>query len=262
MNRITLLAIFLFLVLNSFAQKLPGKQETPRWATTKIKVDGKINDWNNQFSAYNSNAGIYYAFANDDQNLYLTIQAKQPEVINTIIGYGFTLTLQKTANKNDKDKVVIGYPFFDYVNKQKPMGFVISRSVNAETDTGYNAPIALRDYRNSLMEKRFKSILTKGIKNLDTISVYNDVGIKAASRFDETQAYTLELSIPLQLIPQLISFTTPLTYNLSINGFFVTVQPPVGSSPDYIAGWQAAEANQAKKFSHSDFWGKYPLAKK
>jgi hypothetical protein len=162
------------------AQKLPNKQENSAWAPANIKIDGKTDDWNNQFNAYNPGAAIFYSIANDDQNLYLVIQAKQQDVINTIISYGFALTLQTSDAKNDKSKVIISYPIFDVNNKA--LRFSIGHA-----DTNAAARTVLMNSRNALLAGRFKSIGIYGINGLDTLSVYNEKGVKAASGFNEKQ---------------------------------------------------------------------------
>src|ERR1700744_1620274 len=238
------------------AQKLPNKQENSAWAPANIKIDGKTDDWNNQFNAYNPGAAIFYSIANDSQNLYLLIQSKQQDVINTIISYGFTLALQNSEAKNDKSKVIISYPIFDINNKQ-PLRFTIGVA-----DTNAAARTALMNSRNALLAGRVKSIGIYGINGLDTLSVYNEKGVKAASGFNENGAFTVEIAFPLSYLKNSIDTDKPFYYNLIINGYISNRAPPADASPGFLAGWQASGVEQAKKYSHNDLWGKYKLAKK
>ncbi|HCN82336.1 MAG TPA: hypothetical protein DIT07_01770, partial [Sphingobacteriaceae bacterium] len=57
------------------AQKLPNIQEASLRAPAGIKVDGKATEWNNQFQAYNKATEIFYTISNDDDKLYLAVQA-------------------------------------------------------------------------------------------------------------------------------------------------------------------------------------------
>jgi hypothetical protein len=239
------------------AQKLPKIQEESDRAPVNIKIDGRTDDWGNQFKAYNPGAAIFYSVANDDQNLYLVLQVKEPTVIKTIIGYGFEFSLQKPDSKNNRTKVIISYPVFEHIAGNRPVVITVPQ----QPDTNAVQRTADLNNRNSLLAQKFKTIGTMGITGLDTLSVYNDQGIKAASRFDENYAYTIELAVPLKYLKDIITENQPFFYNLSCNGFYSNAIPR-GSSPDYMAGWNAANADISKKYPHYDFWGKYTLAKK
>jgi len=76
--------LFSIAFLNTHAQTLPKVQEASLRAPDNIKIDGKPTEWNNQFQAYNTATDLFYTIANDDQNLYLVIQAKKPLSISKI----------------------------------------------------------------------------------------------------------------------------------------------------------------------------------
>ena len=67
--------LFLFILLTSlnvFAQeKLKDVQETPQWAATGIKVDGKLTELNDSFKAYNKTVKSFYTISNDARFIYL-----------------------------------------------------------------------------------------------------------------------------------------------------------------------------------------------
>src|ERR1700744_4874348 len=115
--------------LTANAQKLPNVQPAGIRAPADIKMDGKTTEWNNQFQAYNRATDIYYTLANDDDHLYLTVQATIPDIINKIIGGGITLTIQKSGKKNDKDGISITYPIF---TKENRPSLGISRRISVE----------------------------------------------------------------------------------------------------------------------------------
>src|SRR5476651_2642642 len=85
------------------AQKLPAVQQVSVYAPVDIKIDGKATEWDNKFQAYNKTAGIYYTLSNNEDHLFLTVQATDPTTINKLVAGGLTLTIQKSGKKNDKD---------------------------------------------------------------------------------------------------------------------------------------------------------------
>jgi hypothetical protein len=78
----------------------------------------------------------------------------------------------------------------------------------------------------------------------------------------KNNAFTVEFAFPLSYLKNSIDTNKPFYYNLIINGFISNRSHPADASPGYLAGWQASETEQAKKYSHHDFLGKYMLAKK
>nr|WP_294794248.1 hypothetical protein [uncultured Mucilaginibacter sp.] len=95
---------------SAYAQKLPNVQQVSLRAPANVKVDGKATEWNDQLQAYNTTSNISYSIANNNEMLYLVIQAKDVNVINTIFGYGFEFAIHRSGRKNDNDKIAVNYP--------------------------------------------------------------------------------------------------------------------------------------------------------
>lgn len=66
------------------AQKLPKVQTTGIKAPVDIKIDGKPTEWT-QFEAYNNATDFYYTFSNDNDNLYLAVQATDYRIIQKLL---------------------------------------------------------------------------------------------------------------------------------------------------------------------------------
>jgi hypothetical protein len=66
------------------AQKLSDVQDVSVWASG-VKVDGKHNEWENNFKATNKSTNLTYTIANDAKNLYLAIQSKDVTNNNKIM---------------------------------------------------------------------------------------------------------------------------------------------------------------------------------
>ncbi|HCN84775.1 MAG TPA: hypothetical protein DIT07_14330 [Sphingobacteriaceae bacterium] len=110
MKTINLLLFVFVISLTASAQKLPNVQETSLRAPTAIKVDDKPTEWNNQFQAYNKTTEIFYTISNDDDKLYLTVQATDLDVINKILEGGVSLRINGLGKMKDQGGKVITYP--------------------------------------------------------------------------------------------------------------------------------------------------------
>ena len=84
------------------AQKLSDVQEVSVWASA-VKVDGKHNEWENNFKATNKSTNLTYTLANDAKNLYLAIQSKDVTNNNKIMLGGISLTVNPSGKKSDKE---------------------------------------------------------------------------------------------------------------------------------------------------------------
>jgi len=282
--------------VTTIAQKLPNVQSASLRAPANVKVDGKTTEWDNTFQAYNHATDIFYTISNDDDHLYLTVQATDPQIVNKIIGGGITFTIQKTGKKNDKDGISITYPIFDKANRPYLRGGGVSkiqsfssgggsgetRTMVMDAKPAGGAPAKMEgdsamNANNKRLADNSKFIKVVGIKDLDTmISVYNADGIKTAELFNTKMAYTYELSIDLKKLGLTVNEITKFAYHVTLNpynmfdGANVKVITRDGSapSPQASAATQelmtklAAMNGGGAGGSPTDFWGEYTLAKK
>lgn len=268
---ITLAATFLAAFLTYgpvMAQNLPNVQSINLQAPANIKIDGKATEWNNQFQAYNHNANVFYSMANDDRDLYLIIQAKDPVITKKIIAGGIILTINRTGKKEDNTNVTITYPNLELGTKSS-LGQLISERETAQIKKQNDSLTLLL---NTILTNQAKEITVKGIKAIDdtAISVYNDLGIKANMLFDDKKALTYELSIPLKY---LISQDNSLKYyyHITLNGMEATLKSriyqtaqgtvSVSAVPRSISGGGFGSTYQITNYP-TDFRGEYTLFKK
>lgn len=195
---------------NAIAQKLPNVQQTSARAPADIKIDGTLAEWNNTLQAHNRATDIFYTIANDDNNLYMVIQATTPHCIDKILSGGVTLTI-KPDSKDKAVPVAITYPLLTAKGR--------SGIINKLKDESTNMNVELANM-NSQLTTDSKEIKIEGVKEIpDTlISVYNEQGIKTAMRIDSNKAYTYELALPLKYLKQIIGSNNKLNYNLKLNG--------------------------------------------
>lgn len=276
---ILFLLVFLFSAIVN-AQKLPNKQETSLRSPGNIKIDGRAAEWGGQFAAYNKNTKLSYTVSNNDDNLYLTVQATDSATIQQIITHGLTFTVNGSAKKNDKQHVAITFPLFK--------NFGDYRSINR--NLAYNPaffltnPIDIKRVTDSLVYTMNNEIITKsnefsvtGISSGadTTLQIDNKTGIKAIGLFENKNTYTLEFSIPVKYLE---GHLDKLSYNVKING------TPAKDAPHIVTRSRIVTVNaqdlsninqELMKTINStprpsipvvdepiDFWGEYTLAKK
>ncbi len=160
-----LLALSMCIGFTANAQKLPNVQTTAVYAPDNIKIDGKTTEWNNQLQAYNKSTSIFYTMANNNDNLYLTVQATTNMIIDKILSGGITLSIA-SANNKTIPPVIITSPILPR-NGRAPI-VVRLRDGGTLTDAELTT-------LNSGLTANFKEISTSGITTIPepTISVYN-----------------------------------------------------------------------------------------
>jgi len=257
------LAVVALTILGATAQKLPNVQQKSLRAPANVKVDGKATEWDDSFQAYNHATDVYYSLANDDNKLYLVVQAKDNQIINKIIGGGIEFTIQKSGKKNDKDGVTVVYPLFDPKDRPyvrggggaggpKMMTFTSGgggggeihsidvRGADGNAVASAKAVLAdgaakpgsnvtegdsIMNVYNQRLDNGSKNILVKGIPGLDTlISVYNEDGIKVGERFNTKMVYTVEIGIDLKKLGLSASDASKIAYHIKLNGAPMGVQ--------------------------------------
>ena len=266
MKKLTTLLLITIICINSYAQKLPVVQQAGLRAPAKVKIDGKADEWGDKFQAHNTVSDVSYTIANDNNALYVVVQAADVNVINTIFGYGLEFAVHKSGRKNEKDKIAVNYP----VNpNQWPNTF---RKTDVSGDT---AQAAKRMNTNNSKITTLKNLIVSGIPGLDTVSIYNDAGIMAASQFNIKAAYTIEFAIPLKQLGLMENSGSTFSYHIIVNGYKapkLTGQVIMIAAPGMTPGPppSAAEVDQGladlnariyARNPRTDFWGEYTLAK-
>jgi len=247
------LALFT-LSFSAIAQRLPTVQKISVFAPADIKVDGKANEWHNQFQAYNNANDIYYTTANDNDNLYFVIRAKYSEVLDKIIRGGITITVNHSVSKKDPNAVSVTYPILRDNDMTLVTSMIARKSYpRANGDTSVTVQV---DDLNQLMESKAKQINITGIKSIadSSISVYNSNGLKAAELFDNKMQYTCELAIPLKFLS--LPAGQPFGYQVKLNEPAAFKLVPGGKFPPPTV------STGGIKIATTDFWGEYTLAKK
>lgn len=286
--------------LNLQAQKVTNIQETAVWAPESIKVDGKLNEWNDSFQSMNKATQLYYTISNDDKNLYLVFKSANLNAGNKIVAGGLNLTINAAGKKNDKDAAIITFPTANATS----LANMVRPTVRQPGDVGRPVeepdPALVAAVRKAAMEAA-KEIKIKGIKEIkdSIVSVYNEYGFKAFINYDAKGNLLYELAVPLKYLN--LTDGTAFTYNIKVNGiggdanFSLTPRAGGGSglptsdqneSTRNAAVFVPTSVNGGSGSSNggftggpgssrpadtlglqdmmypTDFWGKYTLAKK
>lgn len=205
---------FSIVISSAFAQKHPNIQEGGLRAPATIKIDGKPSEWNNQFQAYNKSTEVYYTLSNDDNKLYLTVQATDLDIIEKIIEGGITLTINGTGKMKDEGGVAFTYP-------------VLDKSSFPETGPAIDIDKPESWTADSFMVKLNKDFIARatdikvtGVKEIpkSMLSIYNPEGIKASALFDNKTILTYELAVPLKYLGLSVSNSKQLFYNIKLSG--------------------------------------------
>jgi hypothetical protein len=250
------------IVIVAQAQKLPNKQDVSLRAPINTKVDGKDLEWNNHFQAYNNSIDVFYTMSNDDNNLYLVVQAEDYGTIRKITQGGITLSIDKPGAANH---ISITYPVV-----AKPLLFSsLTRKRNGKIVSLGDAD-SIINHNNSILEKNCKWIQAIGIEGLDSlISVYNTDGVKAAGLFNHDNKYTCEISVSLKHLGLSTNNPSKFSYDIRLNGAKSLGPMTLLPRPDGEPSSEAAErfiatvnASNAQLAAPTDFRGEYTLAKK
>lgn len=260
--RSILTTLLVLLAISLYAQKLPNVQQVSLRAPANVKIDGKADEWNNKFEAYNKSTDFYYTLANNDEKLYLIIKATDRYVFNKIIEKGVTLSL-KDLNRGNS----ISFTFPYYINNSKrQLSLDLKGDMNHPGNKAADAEIA---ENNKLLREKHRFIKVESILGIESlISIYNEKGIEVAELFDNDKTYTLEMAIDFKLIGVSPKNEKKISYQLKVNpipGHSIPTDPSsiITSSGKPASPEAMAQLNIifAKMFGGSDFSSGYTLAK-
>ncbi len=220
------LLLLLMLSVNANAQysdkKLPEVQPISLRAPDNIKIDGKTTEWDDKLQARNTIDRIVYTICNDDKNLYFTARAGGAYPGAKIVSGGLTLTISHSVEKKKRDKdpgnVSVTFQTADLVK---------AASINAKHYHYWNNLAgnvmkhkgeidSLHMAIDAQVSEAFKEIVVTGVKDMDTLSVYNTEGIKAVIHFNDTFTCIFEMAIPLKYLGLSTDNPEKFSYNIKI----------------------------------------------
>lgn len=178
MKKISFAAILLFVSMLCFAQDGTPKST---WASSPVTIDGKAGEWKLPLKFYDAGTKLFFAFENDDKNLYLCFQAPSKMFQAKIMGAGMEVALSVKG----KHKVSITFP----LAQQSPPPLT-----SDESDYQQSADRKSRNL-SFILQNTFMEV--KGFSTRSGIIAINDTsGINAAMNFDKSNSLTYEIAIP------------------------------------------------------------------
>ncbi len=202
------------------AKTSSGRTEafTTLWADKRVQADGLLSDWPDSLRSYNEAARLFYAIANDNENLYIALKSDTREGLNKILMGG--ISFSATADPKTKEKPTVTFPVLDRASQ--------GRRTDERPDE--------QDIQNQVLS-RIKDIKVSGFREIidGGISLQNTYGIKAAAAFDKENNLVQELIIPLHLLNLKTEKQEQVVYQIRINGLVrpgaPTVQRPMNQRP-------------------------------
>jgi hypothetical protein len=265
---ITTIILFFYANLTAVSQRLPNLQKESLRAPADIKIDGKAAEWDNKFRAFNKSTEVFYSISNDDNRLYLTIQADRRNIINKIINGGIALTINKDNKKGRGMGASITFPVFK--GHERPgMDFRDADAAASDAEAAKNAATAMV-LSNLSINSFSRYIRTSNIPGVDTLlSVEKASGINASAAVDIKMALTVEFAIDLKLLALSAAEQNKLSYHIQLIAVDQTGIPEIevvdgteGLKKDSL---QIQRPTKTEQYSSSrfntDFTAEYTLAK-
>lgn len=270
MRIILTLLLLTFMISTSKAQKLPDVQSENFPAPAGIRIDGKLLEWNNIFSAENKRTELYYTLANDEKNIYLALKSTSQNAITKIMLGGISLTFNTKGKKKEEDSFTITYPLVARNTANRGGGQSRQRGMQGRNEQSQEQKDSTNLVQRKTQLAGIKEIKVLGFKNItdSLISVYNEYGIKAVATIDEQGAYCYEVAIPLNMLDLPAGFSKELAYRIRLNGrSFGNFTARNNGNNSFGGGSRSASFGGANSnsqqdlFSATDFWGKYSFKK-
>jgi len=196
-----LTGVLLFASCFSFSQDDIGRSS---WITTPVKVDGSPVEWNQPLRYYDHNTKLFFAFNNDDKNLYICFQTADETSQMKIMRSGMEVTL---VTKN-KHKASITFPMKPQTETERP----------AQHADENSSP---QNFNHANMRAAFLAADTtmdvQGFSTRNGLIPINDTsGINVAISVGEADKLTYEIAVPLKELFGAGYTTTDITKDISL----------------------------------------------
>jgi uncharacterized membrane protein YgcG len=290
-------------IISTQAQKVTELQEVSIYAPQLTKADGRNSEWAGATFAQNKATGISYLISNDDKNLYLVVKSTEVGNNTKIMAGGITFSINPDGKKKEKESITLTYPLINRAQFRRAAqggggggarGTVVVSGRPAfggmgggSGPGGVQLTSKQRDSAMAAMQKtqlaQVKEIKIRGFKKTtDTlVSIYNDMGIKAAASIDKDNVFFYEAAIPLEELGLTLENAKEFAYNVKLNGLQLPgmdfnrgggggggfgggggAQVRIGGPASGGGGPRGSGIDFQALISPTDFWGKYTLTKK
>lgn len=263
-------------------KKLPNIQKVSVRAPDDLKIDGSLEEWDNRFKAFNKTTGLFYTISNNDEYIYLTVQAKNKRIINKLMSGGMSFTISNSCIATDTTNVTILFPLMPLPLSREILhtaGKGITETPNGRYEVTYKSnKVSIPQANNELIEN-MQYIKVAGVEkitdfvnpftvtnyqqfpllrhNFKLLSIDNQSGIKAITRFDDKGAYNYELAIPVRYLNRVIDNYQKFGYNITLHGRSEDNRPgAILCCGPYLTSKVAYNADVE---TPTGFWGEYVI---
>jgi len=195
---------------------------TDNWQRLPLTIDGSDKDWIKPLPYSIKSEKLNYSVTNDDQNLYILVETKNPQEQQKIIQGGMTVWINTKADKSEAGAVGIGYPLDTRVDHDRQI------MQEAQPDRyKNNKPVTLEDKKDYALYGFTKdSAGTYGYAD-DS----NPQGIKMRLDFSNEGDLIYEAAVPLTtLYPNHNPSSSYAANNVAV-GIFIEGLPPDANVP-------------------------------
>lgn len=192
------LFVFLFTAsLSLFAQDKVTK--SLRMENTPV-IDAQLEEWGDSLQYHFEAQGMRYSLANDDENLYIAIQVRNPADQLKAIYSGFTIMVNTEGKQRPGPSVIFPVP-----------DRAALRSMDAKEEVRQT-----KDMRQAGLNM-VRAIFVEGFDKIvdGPISMENLYGIRTAAKIDSAGMLNYEASIALKQLN--LDKNNPFALNLRIN---------------------------------------------
>ncbi|MBD3748912.1 MAG: hypothetical protein IE931_05405 [Sphingobacteriales bacterium] len=213
--------IFRFLVCSAVALAANSSfaQEIIPVAPANLKIDGKLDVFSDSLANYDKSSKIHYAFAHDANNLYVFIKANGQQEQSKIMAAGISVSVNNKGKK--KETSTITFPVVDKAAMVSEWRNKVAQSRNnsgSKTNRTPEESVAMRKETRNKMLNQYKEIKVSGLEgiSMESVSIYNNYGLKTGINFDAQNNLIYELAIPLKLVR--VSLDNEIAINIKLNG--------------------------------------------
>ena len=195
---------------------------TDNWQRLPLIIDGSDKDWIKPLPYSIKSEKLNYSVTNDDQNLYILVETKNPPEQQKIIQGGMTVWINTKADKNEAGAVGIGYPLDSRVDHDRQI------MQEAQPDRYKdNKPVTLEDKKDYALYGFTR----------DSAGTYtyaddsNPQGIRMRLDFNNEGDLIYEAAIPLQTLYPNHNQSASYASNSVAVGIFIEGLPPNANVP-------------------------------
>ncbi len=220
-----IIAVAVLLVLASFSS--PKKEAVKCQAQAKtLKIDGKADDWNANLT-FDQKTGFYYAFSNDNRDLYVRLKMTNKMVQRKALATGLTLWIDPAGK--GKSTLGIEYPKGrihenrgNYQRSQnRSQGQTQRKSFSSQNNSEWIQKFNRR-YLSGVEEGELKGFDKAGLKE----SFLGKNGIEVMLQLDAKGELIYEAKIPLNMIfvhPDEYLKSSPNAFSLAFETGYIEI---------------------------------------